>query len=225
MKFPKQLADLEYQGLNGHFKLMQNISEINKLIKLISKLPGLGPKSAKRIILKLINNRQELMKPLAQTLSETFKNVTRCNNCGSLKSINLGCENCQINTKKYNKICVVENIADQWTIETSSIFKGYFHILGGTLSNSNFQNKEDLLLDSLIERVKKNNIDEVILATSATVEGQTTAFYIQDSLKNLNIKVSKLAQGLPVGGEIESLDDGTLISAFKNRKGLISESD
>ncbi len=217
--------DLEYQALNGHSKLMQNIPEINNLIKLISKLPGLGPKSAKRIILKLINNRQELMKPLAQTLSETFKNVTRCNNCGSLKSNNSNCENCQTNTKKNNKICVVENIADQWTIETSSIFKGYFHILGGTLTHSNSQKKEDLLLDSLIERVKKNNIDEVILATSATVEGQTTAFYIQDSLKNLNIKISKLAQGLPVGGEIESLDDGTLISAFKNRKGLISESE
>tara|TARA_Y100000817_G_scaffold283235_1_gene249031 strand:+ start:824 stop:1438 length:615 start_codon:yes stop_codon:yes gene_type:complete len=204
---------------------MQNISEINKLIKLISKLPGLGPKSAKRIILKLINNRQELLKPLSETLNETFKNVTRCNNCGSLRSNNSKCENCQSNTKKYNKICVVENVADQWTIETSSIFKGYFHILGGTLSNSNSQKKEDLLLASLIERVKKNNIDEVILATSATVEGQTTAFYIQDSLKNLNIKISKLAQGLPVGGEIESLDDGTLISAFKNRKGLISDSD
>ncbi len=217
--------DLESRDLSGHFELMQNISEINKLIKLISKLPGLGPKSAKRIILKLINNRQELLKPLSETLNETFKNVTRCNNCGSLRSNNSKCENCQSNTKKYNKICVVENVADQWTIETSSIFKGYFHILGGTLSNSNSQKKEDLLLASLIERVKKNNIDEVILATSATVEGQTTAFYIQDSLKNLNIKISKLAQGLPVGGEIESLDDGTLISAFKNRKGLISDSD
>ena len=225
MKFPKLQVDLESQVLSGHFELMQKISEINQLIKLISKLPGLGPKSAKRIILKLINNRQELMKPLAQTLNETFKNVIRCNICGSLKSNNSNCENCQINTKKYNKICVVENIADQWTIESSSIFKGYFHILGGTLSNSNSQKKEDLLLDSLIERVKKNNIDEVILATSATVEGQTTAFYIQDSLKNLNIKISKLAQGLPVGGEIESLDDGTLISAFKNRKGLNLESD
>ncbi len=209
--------------LNGHFDLMQNISEIYNLIKLISKLPGLGPKSAKRIILKLINNRKELMKPLAQTLSEAYKNVTRCKNCGSLKSNNSNCENCQNNSKKYNKICVVENIADQWTIESSSIFKGYFHILGGTLSNSNSQRKEDLLLDSLIERVKKNNIDEVILATSATVEGQTTAFYIQDSLKNINIKVSKLAQGLPVGGEIESLDDGTLISAFKNRSPIVSD--
>ena len=216
---------LVFQGLSGLFDLMQNIPEIHSLIKLISKLPGLGPKSAKRIILKLINNRQELMKPLTQTLSEVYKNVERCKNCGSLKSNNLNCNNCENKSKKYNKICVVENIADQWTIESSSIFQGYFHILGGTLSNSNSQRKEDLLIDSLIERVKKNKIEEVILATSATVEGQTTAFYIQDSLKKINIKVSKLAQGLPVGGEIESLDDGTLISAFKNRKGLNSGSD
>jgi len=216
---------LAFQDLSGHFDLMQNISEIHNLIKIISKLPGLGPKSAKRIILKLINNRKELMKPLAETLNEAYKNVTRCKNCGSLKSNNSNCDNCQNNSKKYNKICVVENIADQWTIESSSVFKGYFHILGGTMSNSNSQRKEDLLLDSLIERIKKNNIDEVILATSATVEGQTTAFYIQDSLKNIDIKISKLAQGLPMGGEIESLDDGTLISAFKNRRGLNSRSD
>jgi len=199
---------------------MQNISEIDNLIKLISKLPGLGPKSAKRIILKMINNRQELMKPLAQTLSEVYKNVIRCKICGTLKSNSSVCDNCENVSMKYTKICVVENIADQWAIESSSIFQGYFHILGGTLSNTNSQRKEDLLIDSLIERVKKNNIEEVILATSATVEGQTTAFYIKDSLKNTSIKISKLAQGLPVGGEIESLDDGTLISAFKNRKYL-----
>ena len=199
---------------------MQNISEIDNLIKLISKLPGLGPKSAKRIILKMINNRQELMKPLAQTLSEVYKNVIRCKICGTLKSNSSVCDNCENVSMKYTKICVVENIADQWAIESSSIFQGYFHILGGTLSNTNNQKKEDLLIDSLIERVKKNNIEEVILATSATVEGQTTAFYIKDSLKNTSIKISKLAQGLPVGGEIESLDDGTLISAFKNRKYL-----
>ncbi len=199
---------------------MQNISEINNLIKLISKLPGLGPKSAKRIILKMINSRQELMKPLAQTLGEVYKNVIRCKICGTLKSNSSVCDNCENVSMKYTKICVVENIADQWAIESSSIFQGYFHILGGTLSNTNNQRKEDLLIDSLIERVKKNNIEEVILATSATVEGQTTAFYIKDSLKNTSIKISKLAQGLPVGGEIESLDDGTLISAFKNRKYL-----
>ena len=206
--------------LNGQFNLMQNINEIEELVKLIARLPGLGPKSAKRIILKMINNRQELMKPLAQNLSEAYKNVIRCNICGTLKSNSSSCDNCENVTKKFNKICVVENISDQWAIESSSVFQGYFHILGGTLSNINSQKKEDLLIGSLIERVKKNNIDEVILATSHTVEGQTTAFYIQDSLKKTNIKVSKLAQGLPVGGEIESLDDGTLISAFKNRKNL-----
>ena len=204
---------------------MQNIYEIEELIKLISKLPGLGPKSAKRIVLKLINNREELIKPMAKNLAEIYKDISRCKNCGSLKSNSKGCDGCENNKNKFNKICVVENIADQWSIESSSVYQGYFHILGGTLSSLNNEKKEDLLIDSLVERVKKENVDEVILATSATVEGQTTAFYIQDSLKNLDIKVSKLAQGLPVGGEIESLDDGTLISAFKNRKGLISESD
>ena len=203
---------------------MQNISEIEELIKLISRLPGLGPKSAKRIVLKLINNRDELVKPMANTLAQVYKNVIRCNSCGSLKSNLSGCLNCDNTKNKYSKICVVEDIADQWSIENSNIFQGYFHILGGTISSVG-QRKEDLLVDSLVERVNKEKIEEVILATSATVEGQTTAYYIQDSLKNLDVKITKLAQGLPVGGEIESLDDGTLFSAFKNRSNLISNSD
>ncbi len=204
---------------------MQNINEIEELIKLISKLPGLGPKSARRIILKLINNRNEIMKPMLSSLAGVFKNVSRCQYCGTLKSSLTGCNNCENISKKYNKICVVENIADQWSIENSSIYEGYFHILGGTISGLNSSRKEDLLIDSLIQRVKKDKIEEVILATSATVEGQTTAFYIQDSLKDCNIKISKLAQGLPVGGEIENLDDGTLISAFKNRHSLSKKND
>jgi len=204
---------------------MQSISEIDNLIKLISKLPGLGPKSAKRIILKLVNNRQEILKPLAETLNVVFKNVVRCKKCGTLKSGISICDNCENPNKKFNKICVVENIADQWAIESSTIFQGYFHILGGTLSNSNNERKEDLLIDSLISSIKQKKIEEVILATSATVEGQTTAFYIQDNLKNLKIKVSKLAYGIPIGGEIENLDDGTLISAFKNRQGFKSDLD
>ena len=203
---------------------MQNISEIEELIKLISRLPGLGPKSAKRIVLKLINNRDELVKPMANTLAQVYKNVIRCNSCGSLKSNLSGCANCGNTKNKYSKICVVEDIADQWSIENSNIFQGYFHILGGTISSVG-QRKEDLLVDSLVERVNKEKIEEVILATSATVEGQTTAYYVQDSLKNLDVKITKLAQGLPVGGEIESLDDGTLFSAFKNRSNLISNSD
>jgi recombination protein RecR len=198
---------------------MQNINEIQDLIKLISRLPGLGPKSAKRIVLKLVNNRDELIKPMANTLAEVYKNVVRCNSCGSLKSNKLGCSNCQSGKEKFNKICVVEDIADQWSIENSNIYKGYFHILGGTIASAGHR-KEDLLINSLVERVNKDKIEEVILATSATVEGQTTAYYIQDSLKNIKVKITKLAQGLPVGGEIESLDDGTLFSAFKNRSNL-----
>ena len=201
---------------------MQNISEIEDLIKLISKLPGLGPKSAKRIVLKLINNRDEIIKPMANTLAQVYKNVTRCNLCGSLKSNVEGCFNCENVKEKLNKICVVEDIADQWSIENSNIYKGYFHILGGTISSPG-QRKEDLLLNSLAERVVKDNIEEVIIATSATVEGQTTAYYIQDILKKKNVKVTKLAQGLPVGGEIENLDDGTLFSAFKNRAPIIND--
>jgi len=215
---------LTFLVLNGHFNSMQNISEIDELIKLIAKLPGLGPKSAKRIVLKLINNRDELVKPMANTLAQVYKNVIRCQSCGTLKSNSDGCNNCENTKEKYNKICVVEDIADQWSIENSNIFKGYFHILGGTISSAG-QRKEDLLINSLVERVIRENIEEVILATSATVEGQTTAYYIQDSLKQTKTKITKLAQGLPVGGEIESLDDGTLYSAFKNRSGIKTNSD
>ena len=195
---------------------MNNLTEIEELIKVISKFPGLGPKSAKRIILSLINNKDEIMKPTITALVNVFKNISRCSFCGSLKSKDSGCNNCENISKKYSKICVVENIADQWSIENTKIFNGYFHILGGTISAS-LNKDQDLLINSLVSRVKKENIEEVIVATSATVEGQTTAFYIEDKLKDTNVKITKLAQGLPVGGEIESLDDGTLHSAFKNR--------
>ena len=215
-----------FQDLNGLFEFMQNINEIEDLIKLISKLPGLGPKSAKRIVLKLINNRDELIKPIANILAQVYKNISRCKICGTLKLNSIECSfnNCKFVEKKYDKICVVENISDQWSIESSSIYKGYFHILGGTISSVG-QSKEDLLVNSLVKRANNEEIQEVILATSATVEGQTTAYYIQESLKNCNVKVTKLAQGLPIGGEIESLDDGTLFSAFKNRSKLNSNSD
>ena len=198
---------------------MDNITELDNLIKLISKLPGLGPKSAKRIILRLINNREELMRPMAKALTDVYKNISRCKICGTLKPNSIECSytGCKIVEKKYDKICVVENIADQWSIENSNIYKGYFHILGGTLTSSAENRSEDLLISSLINRIKNDSIEEIIIATSATIEGQTTAFYIKDSLKDFNIKISKLAQGLPVGGEIENLDDGTLFSAFKNR--------
>ena len=198
-----------------------NITEIENLIKIVSKLPGLGPKSAKRIVLKLINNREELIKPLTNTLAQVYKNVVRCKNCGNLKSINV---HCICLSKNHDQICVVENIADMWVIESAGIYKGHYHILGGTLpSFEGKNNKNGLLIDSLINRVKKNSVKEVILATSASVEGETTSHYIADSLKDTKAKITRLAKGVPVGGEIEFLDDGTLFSAFKNRAPIISD--
>ena len=203
---------------------MQDINEIDDLIKIIAKLPRLGPVSAKRIVLKLINNKDELVKPMANSLAQVYKNVTRCNLCGSLKSNIKGCFNCANVKEKFNKICVVEDISDQWSIENSNIFKGYYHILGGTIASAG-NRKEDLLINSLVERVNKDKIKEVILALSETVEGQTTAYYIRDSLKNSNVSVTKLARGMPIGYSPENLDDGTLLSAFKNRSKLNSSSD
>ena len=200
--------------------ITNNVKEIDDLIKIISKLPGLGPKSAKRIVLKLIKNREEIIKPLTNTLAQVYKNVIRCDVCGNLKSVNL---KCICSSKKYDQICVVENIADMWVIEGSGIYKGHYHILGGTLPTIENKKTDGLLITSLIDRVKKNSVKEVILATSATIEGQTTAHYIQDSLKDTKVKISKLAQGLPVGGEIEFLDDGTLFSAFKNRGPVVGD--
>ena len=200
--------------------MANNVKEIEDLIKIISKLPGLGSKSAKRIVLKLVNNREELIKPLTNSLAQVYKNIVRCKICGNLKSTSLNCM-CSIN--KYDQICVVENIADMWVIESAGIYKGHYHILGGTLPSIENKKDDGLLISSLIDRVKKNSVKEVILATSATVEGQTTAHYIQDSLKETKVKISKLAQGLPVGGEIEFLDDGTLFSAFKNRAPIIND--
>jgi recombination protein RecR len=192
-----------------------DIPEIKELIRQFSKLPGLGPKSAKRIILKLINNKENMIKPLAKSLAQVYKKVVRCEDCGNLKLIDKICI-CSLDNS-YDKICVVENLADMWVIESANIFKGHYHILGGTMnSNENYEQK-NLLIKSLINRIKKNNLKEVIIATSATIEGQTTAHYIEDTIKNDKIKITKLAQGLPVGGEIEQLDDGTLFSAFKNR--------
>ena len=201
--------------------MSNNIPEIEELIKQFSRLPGLGPKSAKRIILKLINNKDSMIKPLAQSLAKVYKTVVRCTNCGNLKIIDKSCI-CE-GQSKFDKICVVENLADMWVIESANIFKGYYHILGGTLNSDQNYEQKNLLIDSLVKRVKKNSLKEVIIATSATIEGQTTAHYIEDSIKNDKIKITKLAQGLPVGGEIEQLDDGTLFSAFKNRVPVTSE--
>ena len=197
-----------------------SVKEIEDLIKIISKLPGLGPKSARRIVLKLINNREELTKPMVNTLAQVYKNVSRCKICGDLKSNN---SNCTCSNKNYDQICVVEQIQDKWVIEDSGIYKGLYHILGGTLPSLESKKDDGLLISSLVNRIKNSPIKEVILACSCTVEGETTAHYIQDSLKDTKVKITKLAKGLPVGGEIEFLDDGTLFSAFKNRGPVVGD--
>ena len=156
-----------------------------------------------------------MIKPLAKSLAQVYKKVIRCSDCGNLKIVDETCI-CK-SDNSYDKICVVENLADMWVIDSANIYKGHYHILGGTLnSNGNYAQK-NLLIESLIRRIEKNKLKEVIIATSATVEGQTTAHYIEDTIDTEKVKVTKLAQGLPVGGEIEQLDDGTLFSAFKNR--------
>jgi recombination protein RecR len=195
---------------------------LDNLISLISRLPGLGPKSARRIALHLFKNKENLMKPLADTLGIAHEKILRCKICGAIKSVDANCtiSKCEYIDNSYDQLCIVENIADMWAMEATNIYKGHYHILGGTLSALNGSDPESLLIVSLIDRVKKNNVKEVIIATSATIEGQTTAHYINDSLKNLNIKITKLAHGLPVGSEIEYLDDGTLFSAFKYRNSI-----
>ena len=195
---------------------------LDNLISLISRLPGLGPKSARRIALHLFKNKENLMKPLADTLGIAHEKILRCKICGAIKSVDANCtiSKCEYIDNSYDQLRIVENIADMWAMEATNIYKGHYHILGGTLSALNGSDPESLLIGSLIDRVKKNNVKEVIIATSATIEGQTTAHYINDSLKSLKIKITKLAHGLPVGSEIEYLDDGTLFSAFKYRNSI-----
>tara|TARA_Y100001970_G_C14196693_1_gene838531 strand:- start:150 stop:758 length:609 start_codon:yes stop_codon:yes gene_type:complete len=197
------------------------IKEIEDLIKIISKLPGLGRKSASRIVLKLINNREGLMKNLTNTLAQAYKHIVRCNVCGNLKSLN---SKCICSSKKYDQICVVENLADMFAIQNTGIYSGSYHILGGVLPSFEGKNTGNgLLIESLINRAKQNSIKEIILATSASIEGETTAHYISDCLKDTKVKITRLAKGVPVGGEIEFLDDGTLYSAFKNRSSVASD--
>ena len=200
---------------------MAENKEIEDLVGIIAKLPALGPKSARRIVLKLINNKEELIKPLTNTLAQVYKNLRKCNICGDYFSIN---SKCVCFNKNYDQICVVQHIQDKWAIEESGIYKSGFHILGGTLPALESKKNDGLLISSLINRVKNNNkIKEIILACGNTIEGQVTSHYIQDSLKDTNVKITKLAQGMSVGTEVEFADDGTLVAAFKNRGSVIND--
>ena len=196
--------------------------EIKSLIKLMSKIPGLGPRSARRSVLSLIKNPEKLMLPLANALIEVSNNIKMCSICGNIDS-DVICGICKDEKRDKATICVVEDIADLWALERSSNFKGRYHILGGVLSAIDGINPEDLRIKELLENVAINKVTEVILATSATIAGQTTSFYITDLLESKDVIVSKLAQGIPMGGELDYLDEGTIGAALDSRKILSSD--
>ncbi len=193
-------------------------SQIDKLIYLFSKIPGVGPRSAKRAILHLLKYRDQLMIPLSQELEMAAKIIKNCQICGNIDEIS-PCSICTDNKRNQKTICIVENISDLWAIERGHIFNGAYHVLGGTLSAAHGRSPDDLSLQTLVSRIKTDQVEEVIIATNATLDGQTTAFYITDFLsKETQVKVTRLAYGIPVGGELDYLDDSTLEASLLSRK-------
>ncbi|MCF6216424.1 MAG: recombination mediator RecR [Emcibacter sp.] len=192
-------------------------SELDQLIQLLSKLPGLGPRSARRAALQLIKKKDTVMRPLSTALAEVAEHVNPCCICGNLDTSD-PCHICDNPARDHSSICVIEDVADLWALERSGSYRGAYHVIGGTLSALDGVGPDDLNISSLIERVRADNITEVIIATNATVDGQTTAHYITDRLKDTAIMVSRLAHGVPVGGELDYLDDGTLTAALKSRR-------
>ncbi|MGB8183373.1 MAG: recombination mediator RecR [Stellaceae bacterium] len=193
--------------------------ELDRLIQLLSKLPGLGPRSARRAALFLLKRRESLMEPLAAALTETAAKVKPCSRCGNLDTAD-PCALCRDPRRDQGLICVVEDVADLWAIERSAAYNGLYHVLGGTLSALDGVGPEDLRIEPLVKRVAESNAREVILALNATVEGQTTAHYVMDRLAATGVHVSRLAHGVPVGGELDYLDEGTLSAALAARKSL-----
>lgn len=191
--------------------------EIERLIQLLAKLPGLGPRSARRAALHLLKRREALLEPLATALADAAKNVGICSRCGNIDTAD-PCAICADARREGSVLCVVEEVADLWALERTMAFKGRYHVLGGTLSALDGMGPEQLNIPKLLQRVKEDGIKEVILATNATVDGQTTAHYIADRLMPLEVTVSRLAHGVPVGGELDYLDDGTLSAALKARR-------
>ena len=196
---------------------MSGPGSIDALIGLLAKVPGLGPRSARRAALHLLKRRESLMEPLARALSETADSVKTCSVCGNIDTVD-PCTICTGPKRDRSQICVVEEIGDLWAMERVVGFQGLYHVLGGTLSALDGVGPEDLRIGQLIERAKHEGVKEVILATNATVDGQTTAHYIAERLEGANVTVSGLAHGVPVGGELDYLDEGTLSTALKARK-------
>ena len=193
--------------------------EIERLVQLLAKLPGLGPRSARRAALALLKRKETLMLPLSAALEETARTIKTCTTCGNLDSTN-PCSVCADPRRDGTLICVVEDVADLWALERAGVFRGRYHVLGGTLSALDGRGPDQLNLGSLVERVRQGQIKEVVLGLNATVEGQTTAHYVTDLIAPLGVSVTRLAHGVPVGGELDYLDEGTLAAAFAARRAM-----
>ena len=191
--------------------------EIERLVQILARLPGLGPRSARRAALALLKKREALMRPLAVAIEDAAAKVRSCSECGNLDTQD-PCQVCRDQTRDAGLICVVEDVSDLWALERANIFKGRYHVLGGILSALEGVGPEDLSIAPLVERVRTGTVREVVLATSATVDGQTTAHYVTERLKGCEVSVTRLAHGVPVGGELDYLDEGTLAAALKARR-------
>ena len=193
--------------------------EIERLIQLLAKLPGLGPRSARRAALHLVKRREQLLSPLAAAMAEARDKVTICSVCGNIDTFD-PCTVCTDQSRDQTTVIVVEDVADLWALERAKALNAAYHVLGGVLSPLEGVGPDDLTIRQLVERVHRGGIKELVLAVNATVEGQTTAHYLMDQLEGLDVKVTRLAHGVPVGGELDYLDEGTLAAAMRSRTGL-----
>jgi recombination protein RecR len=197
---------------------VSSAKDIDTLIELMAKLPGLGPRSARRAVLHLIRKRALLLTPLADVMQTVAATARECLNCGNVGTLDV-CDICTSEKRATGELCVVEDVADLWAMERSGVFKGRYHVLGGTLSALDAVGPQELRIPRLLDRVASEGITEVILALNATIDGQTTAHYIADQLEG-KVRLTSLAQGVPVGGELDYLDDGTISAAMRARKTL-----
>jgi len=197
---------------------LSSTRDIDALIELMAKLPGLGPRSARRAVLHLIRKRALLLTPLADMMQTVAATARECLNCGNVGTLDV-CDICTSQKRANGELCVVEDVADLWAMERSGVFKGRYHVLGGTLSALDAIGPQELRIPRLLDRVASESISEVILALNATIDGQTTAHYIADQLDG-QVKLTSLAQGVPIGGELDYLDDGTITAAMRARKAL-----
>jgi recombination protein RecR len=193
--------------------------EIESLVSLLAKLPGLGPRSARRAALHLLKKRDQIMIPLGAALEDAASKVKACRVCGNLDTCD-PCGVCQDPARDVSIICVVAEVGDLWALERSAAFSGQYHVLGGVLSALDGVRPEDLRVGALLARIGEGGINEVVLALAATVEGQTTSHYLADALSETGVSITRLAHGVPVGGELDHLDDGTLLAALKARRGV-----